>query len=292
MCADRSTRPQPGCRPGRYDARVSGWVEIGDRVFVRRYSFFDQNIGAVLGDGEVLVVDTRSTHVQGREILDDLRMITRDPVTIVVDTHGHFDHCFGNRVFRPAAIWGQAGCRPFIERTAEARRARIARDEPSIAADLREVVVDPPEQEFENATTIEVGGRPVELRYLGRAHTDHDAMIVVPDADVVFAGDVIEGGSVPYFSDAYPLDWPATLRALSEFVTGSVVPGHGDVAGRGFVLEQAEAIDHLAQLGRRVQAGELSLEDALGQTPFSAFPTEDIRGPLKRTLAQLEGALD
>ena len=57
-----------------YDAHTmgtsAGWVEIGDGFLVRRYRFYDQNIGLVLGRGEALVIDTRSTHVKGREILD------------------------------------------------------------------------------------------------------------------------------------------------------------------------------------------------------------------------------
>jgi glyoxylase-like metal-dependent hydrolase (beta-lactamase superfamily II) len=86
---------------------MTGWVEIGDRVFVRRYTFFDQNIGVVLGGADgVMVIDTRSTHVQAREILTDLRELTAAPVSVVVDTHGHFDHAYGNHVFRPAPIWG------------------------------------------------------------------------------------------------------------------------------------------------------------------------------------------
>jgi len=71
---------------------VGGWVEIGDRVFVRRYAYFDQNIGVVLAGDDVMVIDTRSTHVQGREILADLRQLTNASVTHVVDSHGHFDH--------------------------------------------------------------------------------------------------------------------------------------------------------------------------------------------------------
>lgn len=270
---------------------VSTWVEIGDGVFVRRYEFYDQNIGVVLGDGAVLVIDTRSTHVQGREILADLRMLTADPVTTVVDTHGHFDHAFGNHVFRPATIWGHAGCPPFMVRTAEVRRARVAKDEPSIAADLVEVVIDPPNETFATATTIEVGGRPIELRFLGRGHTDHDIVVSVPGSDVVFAGDLVEGGSVPFFNDAYPLDWPATANALAELVTGTIVPGHGDHAGRAFAIAQAAAIGAIAALGRRVHAGEIGLEDALELTPFPAFPPGDIRAPLKRALAQLRGEL-
>ena len=54
-------------------AHSRGWEEVGDRVFVRRYEFFDQNIGVVLGRDEALVIDTRTTYRQAREILDDLR---------------------------------------------------------------------------------------------------------------------------------------------------------------------------------------------------------------------------
>jgi glyoxylase-like metal-dependent hydrolase (beta-lactamase superfamily II) len=271
---------------------MSAWMEIGDRVFVRRYAFYDQNIGAVLGDGAALVVDTRSTHAQARQILADLRTLTSDPVTVVVNTHGHYDHAFGNRVFRPAAIWGHAGCPAFMTRTAEEARSRMAVEQPDLAADLAEVVIDPPEHLFTEQATIEVGGRQVELRFLGRAHTDHDIVVGVPGADVVFAGDLIEGGAVPYFGDGYPLDWPATADALAGIVTGTVVPGHGNHAGRSFVLEQADAFAWLVELARRIHNGDLTVVNALALTPFPEFPAEGIREPLERALAQLRGDLD
>jgi glyoxylase-like metal-dependent hydrolase (beta-lactamase superfamily II) len=270
---------------------MSGWLEIGDRVFVRRYRFFDQNIGVILGGDEALVIDTRSTHVQAREILADLRELTRAPVTVVVDTHGHFDHAYGNHVFRPATIWGHARCVGFMARTGEARRARIAAEEPEIAADLGEVVIDPPDRTFTTEATIEVGGRPVELRYLGRGHTDHDAVVSVPGAGVVFAGDLLESGAVPFFGDGFPLDWPATAARLATLVEGVVVPGHGDHADRAFAEDQARAIAGLATLARRVGAGELTLDEAVEATPFEAFPPEAIRRPLERALDQLRGEL-
>jgi glyoxylase-like metal-dependent hydrolase (beta-lactamase superfamily II) len=268
------------------------WVELGDRVFVRRYEFFDQNIGVVLGDGAALVIDTRATHVQAREILADLRMLTSQPVTTVADTHGHFDHAFGNSVFRPATIWGHVGCPPFLARTGEERRAHMAADEPSLAADLADVVIDPPDRLFTDAITIEVGGRSVDLRYLGRAHTDHDIIVSVADAEVVFAGDLIEGGAVPFFSDGYPLEWPATVLALADLVTGIVVPGHGDHAGRTFALDQAHALAGIAELGQRVHDGALTLDDAVALTPFPEFEPEDVRVPIRRAVAQLRGELD
>jgi len=267
------------------------WTEIGDRVFVRRYTFFDQNIGVVLGGGDVLVIDTRSTYVQAREVVDDLRELTSAPVSIVIDTHGHFDHAFGNHVFRPATIWGHERCVTFMERTGEKRRARVADEMPEIAADLAEVVLDPPDRTFAETAFVEVGERRLELRHLGLGHTDHDIVIGVPDAAITFAGDLVENGAVPAFGDAYPLDWPETVSRLAELVVGIVVPGHGDHGGRAFVEAQAVAFAGLAELGRRLHRGELSLDDALADTPFPDFPGEDIRRPLERTLAQLRGEI-
>ena len=267
-----------------------GWVEIGDRVFVRRYTFYDQNIGVVLGRGEALVIDTRSSYRQAREILADLRTLTSDPVTVVVDTHGHFDHAFGNAVFRPATIWGHDGCVPFMERTGEARKAKIAAETPELAGELDEVVIDPPDRTFEDTASVEVGGREVALRYLGRGHTDHDIVISVPGTDVVFAGDLLENGAVPFYGDAFPTDWGATAARLAPLVDaerGVVVPGHGDHAGRTFADSQAASIAEVAALGARVAAGELTLDDAIAAHPFPEHPPEHAREALTRAVAQL-----
>jgi glyoxylase-like metal-dependent hydrolase (beta-lactamase superfamily II) len=271
---------------------VAGWTEIGDRVFVRRYAFFDQNIGVVLGGDDVMVIDTRSSHVQGREILDDLRELTAAPVTVVVDTHGHFDHTFGNHVFRPATIWGHAGCVAFLERTGEARKARIAAENPELAADIGEVVIDAPDRTFTETAYLDLGDRRVELRFLGRGHTDHDIVVRLADVGVTFAGDLLENGAVPSFGDAYPLDWPETAFRVAELVVGVVVPGHGAHAGRAFAESQAVSLGTLAALARRVHAGDMSIDEAEEQSPFPEYPTEEIRRPLQRALRQLRGELD
>ena len=68
---------------------------------MRRYAFYDQNIGVVLGGDEALVVDTRISPRQAREIIADLARPGASAVNVVVNTHGHSDHAFGNRTFRP-----------------------------------------------------------------------------------------------------------------------------------------------------------------------------------------------
>lgn len=272
-------------------ADSTGWDEVGDRVFVRRYAFYDQNIGVILGRDAALVIDTRSTHRQAREILDDLRELTAAPVEVVVDTHGHFDHAYGNRVFRPATIWGHVGCRPFMERTGDARRERIMSELPDLADDIREVAIDPPDRSFEERATVEVGGRPVELRYLVRGHTDHDAVVLVPGTGVVFAGDLLEAGAVPSFGDSYPLEWPETVDRLAPLVERIAIPGHGDPGGPDWVRQQAAELRAVAELGQRIAAGELDLDEAVAQSPYPAYPAEDVRRPLKRAAAQARGEL-
>ncbi len=107
------------------------WLEVGDRIFTWRFTFFDQQIGVILGGSDVVVIDTRSTPVQAREVADAIRELTRDPVSIVINTHWHFDHTFGNSVFRPASIWGQARVVDRLRRSARSGSRR------SLARSLR-----------------------------------------------------------------------------------------------------------------------------------------------------------
>ena len=270
---------------------MADWVEIGTRVFVKRYAFYDQNIGVVLGDEGVLVVDTRTTHRQADETIADIRRLTPLPVSVVVNTHGHSDHVFGNRRFRPTTIWGHARCADMIRDTGERQRTRIAATIPELADDVAEVILDPPERTFDDEVTvaIEPGGRTVELRYLGRGHTDNDIVVLVPDADVLFAGDLLENDATPYFGDAYPLDWPVTAERLVELASGAVVPGHGTVADRAFAVRQMTEFRSVAALATLIQDGQLTLEAAVLRTPY---PADTATEPMQRALAQLRGELD
>ena len=271
---------------------MSVWSEVGDRVFVRRYAFFDQNIAVVLGDDGVLIVDTRMTHRQADEILTDLRELTPLPVRAVVNTHGHHDHAFGNRVFRPAPIWGHARCATMITRHRRApARGRSRRSCRSSPTTLRRSSSIHRTSTFETDAIVpfDAGGRLVELRYLGRGHTDNDIVVLIPDADVLLAGDLLENDATPYFGDGYPMDWPATVERLVDLATGAVVPGHGTVGDRGFVVRQMTEFRTIAELATMVHQGTIDLDAAVLRTPY---PADAAREPLERALAQLRGELD
>ena len=264
------------------------WQELADGVFTRRYRFYAQQIGVIVASDGVAVIDTRSTHQQAEEIRRDLASLTSLPVTTVINTHGHYDHAFGNSVFRPATIWGHVRCATMLRVGGERSRAKLVDDAPSLASEAAEVVIDPPDRVFETEATIDFGGRHLELRYLGRAHTDNDIVIHVPDASLVFAGDLVEESGPPYFGDAYPIEWPATVEGIVDLQPGVVVPGHGAVGGREFLLEQLENLRAIADLGRKVHGGELDMPAAAALAPY---PAEAAREAIERAVAQFRGEL-
>lgn len=255
------------------------WQEVGDRVFRRRYRALDLNVGAVVGDGAVLVVDTRSWRAEAEELLDELRALTPFLLTHVVNTHDHFDHCFGNEVFEHAEVWGHQRCADLLRSHGELQRRRVIEWAPDLAEQLAAVRIVPPDHTFTDRATLEVGGRRVELRHLGRGHTDNDLVVSVPDASVLFSGDLVEEGAPPAFADAWPLEWPDTLDRMLALGARVVVPGHGDVLDPDGVRSQAVEQRAMADLCRSVLRGELSDEDALGGGPYG---TETVRSALER----------
>jgi glyoxylase-like metal-dependent hydrolase (beta-lactamase superfamily II) len=228
---------------------ASGWLEVGDRVFVRRHVGLDLNCGLVVGDGRCLVVDTRSHLGEGQALAEAVRTVTPHPWT-VVNTHAHFDHCFGNAAFRPAEVWGSRRCAADLAATGDRQRALVVaglRAAGDLAqADLVAVApIDPPDSVVDDVTVLDVGGRTVTLTLPGRGHTDGDLVVAVDD--VLFAGDLVEEGAPPAMEDAFPLEWPATLTTVHALARGPVVPGHGAVVDRAFVRAQR---DELAALAR------------------------------------------
>jgi glyoxylase-like metal-dependent hydrolase (beta-lactamase superfamily II) len=222
------------------------WVEVGDRVFVRRHRSLDLNCGLVVGADACLVVDTRSDVDEAADLAAAVRRITPHPWT-VVNTHAHYDHCFGNAAFRPAAIWASRGCAAALGRTfSRQQRERAAElraaGDLAAAGRIQRVVPDLPDRLVDDVASLGVGGREVVLRFLGRGHTDHDLVVDVDDGAVVFAGDLVEESAPPAFEDAFPAEWPATLGRVHLLARGPVVPGHGAVVDVAFVGAQREEL--------------------------------------------------
>lgn len=238
---------------------TSSFTEIGDGVYVLRYPVLDVNVTLVVGDGAALVVDTLSTDTQARELREAVRTITGHPC-LLVNTHDHFDHCFGNAVWQTGQpdihIWAQQETAVALrERGQHQQRAtyeQYAAQDPQFAADLAAVTIVPPTHTVHRHAELQVGGRTVTLHHLGRGHTAGDLVVRVPDADILVAGDLVEESGPPAFGDAYPIEWPETLAQLRRLAGPDtrVVPGHGAVVDPRFVAAQGAQLAALAWLIR------------------------------------------
>ena len=120
-----------------------------------------------------------------------------------MNTHHHWDHTFGNARFVPSPIWGHVRCAERVRATATPC-ARVSAQAPEFTDELSEVELTPPDRTFSETATVDLGDRELRLAYLGHGHTDNDIVIEVPDAGVLFAGDLLENDAAPGYGDAYP----------------------------------------------------------------------------------------
>ncbi|MGO0575385.1 MBL fold metallo-hydrolase [Ornithinimicrobium panacihumi] len=247
------------------------WRSVAPQVYVRRHEELNLNCGLVLGSERALLVDTRSYHQHGMELLESVRELT-DLEIVVVNTHAHYDHCFGNSAFRDSQIYAHAGMLDDLIATAEDQRSQIvhhlrATDREEMAQGFEATEIVPPFYLVDQDTEIDLGGRRVTLLYAGRGHTDHDLAVAVPDAGVVFAGDLVEEGADPHMEDCYPQEWAATLLALlakpSAEGADIWVPGHGDVVDAAYVRQQAALLSTLAARLAEALAGGAAAVDTL-----------------------------
>jgi len=252
------------------------WVELGDGVFARRHAELDLTVGLVMGGERALVVDTRGDERQGAELAAAVRSVTRLPLAVAI-THAHFDHCFGSAAFLPAPVHAHPRCRAAMVATAVRQRETWTDRYRALGDDATAAALagtDPPLPDAPPGP-VELGGRTVDLLDLGAGHTDHDLVIHVPDAGVVFAGDLVEQGAPPDLTDAVVAAWPGTLSALLALDPRLVVPGHGDPVDTTFVAEQRDRLGDVADLHAAVLRGELDPSEADRRSPYPgvAWPT-------------------
>jgi glyoxylase-like metal-dependent hydrolase (beta-lactamase superfamily II) len=258
---------------------MTDFVEVADRVWVARQEWYDLNVCLVGGSAGLLVVDTQASARAARVIVDEVRALGIGDVTAVFNTHEHFDHTFGNGAFREAY-----GAIPIVahevaaERTVEAGeriKALFAdeHDDPH-REDVLETEIVVADDTFASVRVLDLGDRQVELAHPGRGHTAGDAVLRVPDADVVLTGDLVEESGPPaYGVDCHPLAWPGTLDVVMD-LTGAdtvVVPGHGALVDRDFVEQQRQDIAITAQTIRDLAAAGIPADRAVaeGEWPFA-----------------------
>ncbi|MFJ9379162.1 MBL fold metallo-hydrolase [Streptomyces sp. NPDC101455] len=197
------------------------------------------NIGVIGGRDAVLVVETGLGPRNAEKVLEFATEYARGRRLYLTTTHFHPEHAFGAQAF--------AGEATFLVNRAQAEDLKVkgpgyldmfrGLGEP-VARQLEGVVLPEPDLVYDEAYDLELGGRVVQLRATGRAHSKGDQVIRVPDAGVLFTGDLVEAGQFaifpwfpPYDTDVSGTRWLAVMERLAGEGARVVVPGHGAVGG-------------------------------------------------------------
>jgi glyoxylase-like metal-dependent hydrolase (beta-lactamase superfamily II) len=259
--------------------RVSGAVEVAADVLVipNNHVGLVPNIGVVCGTEAVLVVDTGLGADNAAEVLAFASEVARGRRLLLTTTHFHPEHAFGASAF-PSYLVNRAQADDL--RHKGSGYLEMFRGFGGAVADrLNGTEVPAPDEVFDGVHTLDLGGRVAVLRPTGRGHTAGDQVVEVPDAGVLFTGDLAETGQFaifpwfpPHDTDVSGVGWIGVMDRLIAAGPRVVVPGHGTTGGPE-VLEGVR--DYLCEL-----------RDETWRRRDSAMGVEDIVAEVRAVLVE------
>lgn len=298
LFAQSSPQSQPAQQPPAPQGPAFTIKQLGKGVYAAVSGRAGGNTGFVIGDNAVLVVDTFISQPPARDLLAEIRKITNLPVKYVVNTHYHLDHVAGDAIFtetgavviahRNERAWVRTENLKFYQQngatpTPEQRATVAALVEPQIT--------------YDHIMEIDLGGRAARIVYLP-GHTGGDSVVYIPDANVVFTGDLGWNKRIPNLIDATTSAWVETLdKIVATHPDATFVPGHGDIAT---AQDLKEFRDYLVALRASVQkaqgagqSGDALTQAVLGdlKPKYGSWPGFERLGPLniQQTAAEISG---
>ncbi|MEM7043007.1 MAG: MBL fold metallo-hydrolase [Pseudomonadota bacterium] len=229
----------------------------------------DPNSGVIIGDDSVMIIEAQATPRLAEKVIERVQSVTDKPISHLVLTHYHAVRVLGASAYKaPTIIMSEKARAMVAERGREdwdsefQRFPRLFEGHESIPG------LTWPTITFNDRMTVYLGKRRVDLMFLGRAHTAGDIVAFVPDANVMFTGDIVEYHSACYCGDGHFHDWPDTLDAIRRWNLDSIAPGRGDaLVGPDMVNaalnSTADFVDTTYRSVARVALGGGSLKEAM-----------------------------
>jgi glyoxylase-like metal-dependent hydrolase (beta-lactamase superfamily II) len=210
----------------------SAWFVQGDAALgTAANRNFISNAGFVVTSAGVVVVDALGSPQLARELLDQIAKVTTKPVTHVVVTHYHADHIYGLQEFkkRGARIVAQRRALEYIHSDTAAARLRASRTELAPWIDTTTELVMPDEW-IDGPTELRVGDARLVVQPVGPAHVPEDLVVHLQAEGVLFAGDMVFQGRIPFVGQADSRQWITALDVLLKMAPKVIVPGHGGLS--------------------------------------------------------------
>ena len=232
------TEPKAFASTGDLTEKKVSFSEIGPGLFAYTAEG-DPNSGIIVGDDGCIVVDAQATPAMAKDVIARVAQVTDKPIRYVVLSHYHAVRVLGASAYGAQGIVASDETYRLIQERGQqdwdseyGRFPRLFRDAESIPG------LTWPTLTFDTAMTVFLGKRRVDIMAIGAGHTSGDIVAFVPDAQVMFSGDLVEYHSACYCGDAHLREWPQTLDTIREFDPRALVPGRGDaLVGQATVRE-------------------------------------------------------
>lgn len=322
-----SARPYPGKTSAAPKAEDDfQLIKVADGVYAaiaKPGGLASGNAGFVIGDEGVLIFDTFYTPAALEELIGEISALTKLPIKFAVNSHYHLDHTGGNQVLVARGVpiiahdnvlkWQTTKNKRFLPASEELQKRR---------ADAAKQLSETPEDQKDKRAPLErqirrldammiirltnpsvtfgMGGAGAVHLYLGKrevvlstlpGHTGGDVFAYVPDANVVFTGDLGWSKTLPNLVDATVNDWIPTLdKILTQYPTAKFVPGHGNVAEAADIKDFRDYLDDLrARVKQGIADGltvdlakeQLKLPEKYKTFAFQNFATPNVEDMFK-----------
>ncbi len=235
---------------------------------------FNSNAGFVVTSDGVVVFDVLGTPALGGRLAELIAQTSSQPVRRVVISHYHADHFYGLEPLKRAGAdaWAHRAAREYLESgEAERRREQRARDlNPWV--DEKMAIIGP-DRWLDEHTELTLGEVRFEIDHLGPAHSPEDLIVVLPGEGVVFSGDILFAGRIPFVGEADSRQWLQRIARLLEMRPRIMITGHGEVS-RDPLKDLALTRDYLmflrTAMGKAVE-DFVPFEEAYAKTDWSRF---------------------
>ncbi|MEX8499783.1 MAG: MBL fold metallo-hydrolase [Leptothrix ochracea] len=236
---------------------------------------FISNAGVIVTDDGVVVIDALGSPPLAQRLIDEIAKITPLPIRWVIVTHYHADHVYGLQAFRAlgAKIVAHSAAREYLQSDTARLRMEASRQELFPWIDESTQLQDPDQWLADPPWHLKVGSTELVIKHVGPAHTPEDVVVYMPAAGVLFAGDLVFRGRVPFVGQANSRRWIDALDKLLAFDARIVVPGHGAISTDvGTDLRQTR--DYLAYLRQTMGEAAANMEpfeEAYARVDWSRF---------------------
>lgn len=235
---------------------------------------FISNAGFVVTTDGVVVIDALGSPALAEALVAAIRQVTPLPIRHLIVTHYHADHVYGLQVFQAlgANVIAHGSGRSYLHSDTAQLRLVASREElaPWVNAQTRLVAAD---RWLDADTTLTLGGETFHIHHVGPAHTPEDLVVHAERAGVMFAGDLVFRGRIPFVGQADSQQWIASLGRLIDFKPHTIVPGHGPVSDQPQADLQLtrDYLVHLRQTMADAAANLEPFDEAYARADWSRF---------------------